>query len=67
VNVFELLFFLLPLFLSGFFWKVMFRHMGAWGGLWSLLLGFGVWVLLWVFLNRTLRRKSAHKGNRTGA
>ncbi len=57
MNLFELLFFFLPLFLSGLFWKVIFRHMGSWGALPAFLLGFGVWALLWALLNRTLHRK----------
>jgi hypothetical protein len=61
----ELLFFLLPLFLSGFFGKVIFRHVGSWGALPGVVLGFGVWALLWALLNRALRRKPTNRDDVT--
>jgi len=65
MTLIELLFFLLPVFLSGILWKVSFRHMGIWGAVPSLVLGFGAWVLLWAILRRTLDRKPAKGSNNT--
>jgi hypothetical protein len=57
MTLIELLFFLLPVFLSGILWKVIFRHMGIWGAVPALVLGFGAWALLLALLSRTLDRK----------
>ena len=65
MTLIELLFFLLPVFLSGLLWKFIFRDMGSWGALPALVLGFGVWALLGALLNRTLRRKPANRSDGT--
>ena len=64
VTLIELLFFLLPVLISGLLWNSVFRFMGSWGALPSCVLGFGGWVVLWVILHRTLSRKSAIRGRR---
>lgn len=57
MTLIELLFFLLPVALSGVLWKFVFREMGARGALPAFILGFGVWTLLWVLLNRAGRKR----------
>jgi hypothetical protein len=59
MTLIELLFFLVPVLLSALSWKFISRNMGAWGALLAMIVGFGVWALVWMLLSRKLRNKAA--------
>ena len=57
MTLIELLFFFLPVFLGVFLWRFVFRTMGSWGALPAFIVGFGVWAVAWVLLQRRFRKK----------
>jgi hypothetical protein len=59
MTLFELLFFLIPVFLSFLLWKVIFWHFGLWGTIPAIVLGVGAWVSLWAILDLALDKKAA--------
>jgi hypothetical protein len=64
MTLIELLFFLTPFFLTGLLWKIIFWRLGPWGAVASIVLGFGMWGLLWATIRRWGKRSADRRLNK---